>query len=194
MEINIREIIVEEELEIGGLELDVLKVGGGISGAKEVHIGTDEPTGDEVIWIDPSEEADVIPTKTSELENDSGFITEAPTKVSELENDSKFISAPRISEFSYSATGINIENNTVYRFTNAMSSLALVQPTEIDKLFQSEVVFKSGTTATSLSYDNSIKWSGDDITDNKFIPVANKTYNIIFWFDGFNMNAVARGV
>lgn len=87
MEVNIGEIIVEEELEIGGLELDVLKVGGGISGAKEVHIGTDEPTGDEVIWIDPSEEADKIPTKTSELENDSKFVNEefVTNKIAEAE-------------------------------------------------------------------------------------------------------------
>lgn len=52
----------------------------GIEAGKEVHIGTDEPTGEELIWIDPSEEADVIPTKTSELENDSGFITEIPNE------------------------------------------------------------------------------------------------------------------
>lgn len=63
-------------------------------GAKEIYIGADEPTGKEVIWIDTTEEADKIPTKTSELENDSGFITEIPdipTKVSQLENDSNFI-------------------------------------------------------------------------------------------------------
>lgn len=32
-----------------------------------------------------------IPTKTSQLTNDSGFITKAPTKTSELTNDSGFI-------------------------------------------------------------------------------------------------------
>lgn len=87
MEVNIGEIIVDEELEIGDLELDVLKVGGGTGGAKEVHIGTDEPTGDEVIWIDPSEEADVIPTKTSQLENDSKFVNEeyVDKKIAEIE-------------------------------------------------------------------------------------------------------------
>ena len=48
----------------------------GIEAGKEVHIGTDEPTGEEVIWIDPNGEADVIPTKISELENDSKFVDE----------------------------------------------------------------------------------------------------------------------
>lgn len=42
-----------------------------------------------------------VPTKTSELENDSGFITSAdipavPTKTSELDNDSGFISSPNV--------------------------------------------------------------------------------------------------
>lgn len=32
-----------------------------------------------------------VPTKTSELENDSGFVTSVPTKVSELENDSGYL-------------------------------------------------------------------------------------------------------
>lgn len=48
----------------------------GIEAGKEVHIGTDEPAGEEVIWIDPSEEADEIPTKTSQLVNDSKFVNE----------------------------------------------------------------------------------------------------------------------
>ena len=48
----------------------------GIEAGKEVHIGTDEPIDEEVVWIDPSGETDKIPTKTSELENDSKFATE----------------------------------------------------------------------------------------------------------------------
>lgn len=91
----------------------------GIEAGKEVYIGSEEPTDEDVvIWVDPSEEADKIPTKTSELENDSGFVNEeyvnnkiaeaelgsgdidlseyakkieVPTKVSQLENDSGFI-------------------------------------------------------------------------------------------------------
>lgn len=60
--------------------------GTGEGGVKEVHIGTNEPTGDEVIWIDPSEEADIIPTKTSQLENDSKFVNEdyVDKKISEI--------------------------------------------------------------------------------------------------------------
>lgn len=37
-----------------------------------------------------------VPTKTSELTNDSGFITKAPTKTSELTNDSNYVSSTDI--------------------------------------------------------------------------------------------------
>lgn len=52
--------------------------------------------GVELIGNKTSEDLGIdIPTKTSELENDSGFITEAdvPTKTSELQNDSGFITS-----------------------------------------------------------------------------------------------------
>ena len=270
-EIEIDEILIDDDVEIGNIELDVIKLapeqpgeGGtsdyrklankpqingielvgnkttkdlGIEAGKEVHIGEEEPTNEEVIWIDPTEEADKIPTKTSELENDSGFITEIPdiptktselendsgfiteipdiptktselendsgfiteipdipTKVSELENDSEFITMPRISKNTATTTGINLTNNTVHRFTNTMTNLTLALPSTIDELFQCEVIFKSGTTATSLTYDENIKWSGDDLKDDVFVPFSEKTYNILFWYDGFNINAVVRGV
>jgi hypothetical protein len=63
--------------KINGIELkgDKTTQELGIEAGKEVHIGADEPTDEDVvIWIDPTEEADKIPTKTSELENDSGFL------------------------------------------------------------------------------------------------------------------------
>lgn len=51
--------------------------GGTGEGNNEVYIGTNEPTEESVeIWINPNGEATTIPTKTSELENDSGFLTE----------------------------------------------------------------------------------------------------------------------
>ena len=109
-------------------------------------------------------------------------------------NDYNIKSLPTIKEYDSTGTGFNLEDNTVFRFTKEVSSLALALPNTINQLFQCELAFKSGTTATSLSYDESIKWSGDDIKDNVFVPVANKTYNILFWYDGFNMNAVVRGV
>ena len=60
------------------------------------------------IYLTPAEstpEVTDIPTKTSELENDSGFITEddlpsVPTKTSELENDSNFVTEDDLKDIS----------------------------------------------------------------------------------------------
>ena len=59
----------------------------------EIYIGSGEMPEGYVLQIDPEGTADSIPTKTSELENDSGFITSSdlPTKTSQIENDSGFI-------------------------------------------------------------------------------------------------------
>lgn len=62
-------------------------------GVKQVYIGEEEPTDESVtVWINPNEEATEIPQKTSDLINDSGFITDNTnnltnyTKTSELSN------------------------------------------------------------------------------------------------------------
>lgn len=70
------------------------KESGEFDGKSGVYVGSgDMPEGYNV-QIDPDGEAIKLPTKTSELENDSGFITknDIPTKTSELDNDSGFIS------------------------------------------------------------------------------------------------------
>lgn len=68
---------------------------GGSGGKEEIYIGSGEMPEGYVLQIDPEGTADSIPTKTSELENDSGFITasELPTKTSQLVNDSGFTTA-----------------------------------------------------------------------------------------------------
>ena len=70
---------LDNKPKINGVELtgDITTEDLGIEAGKEVHVGENEPTDEDVvIWVDPSEKADRIPTKTSELENDSGFVNE----------------------------------------------------------------------------------------------------------------------
>ena len=89
---------------------------------------------------------------------------------------------------------ITLANNTEYRFTQDLSSLTLTLPQTIDTTFIVGVVFSSGSTATAMTYDGLIKWSGDDVTSGSFVPQADKMYNIVLWYDGINVNAVVRGV
>ena len=84
---------------------------------------------------------------------------------------------------------ITLADNHEYRYTTDLTSLTLTMPSGD---FIASVVFSSGSTPTSMTYDSSIKWSGDDVTNNAFVPVASKTYNIVFWYDGININAISR--
>ena len=85
---------------------------------------------------------------------------------------------------------LTLADNHEYRYTQDLSSLTLTMPSGD---FIASVVFASGSTPTSMTYDSNIKWSGDDVTNGQFVP-SEKTYNIVMWYDGLNINGVVRGV
>jgi len=86
---------------------------------------------------------------------------------------------------------LTLADNNEYRYTTDLTSLTLTMPSGN---FIASVVFSSGSTPTSMTYDSSIKWSGNDVTSNAFVPVANQEYEIVFWYNGLSVNAVVRGV
>lgn len=91
--------------------------------------------------------------------------------------------------------GDELEDNTEYRL-GEQATLNIIEklPTvDNDKDFICSLVFTSGETATKFNYDSTIKWSGEDLTDNKFVPVTNKRYTVVLWYDGV-WNGTARGV
>lgn len=88
---------------------------------------------------------------------------------------------------------LTLASNNEYRYTQNLTSLTITLPASIDNDFIAWVVFNSGSTATTITIPNTVKISGDDVESNVFTPVANKTYNIGFWYDGINVNAVVRG-
>lgn len=85
---------------------------------------------------------------------------------------------------------LTLADNHEYRFTQELTALTLTMPSGD---FISSIVFASGSTPTSMTYDSNIKWSGDDVTNGQFVPTE-KTYNIVMWYDGININGVVRGV
>jgi hypothetical protein len=91
-----------------------------------------------------------------------------------------------------STTGIvTLEDNHEYRFTKDLNTLVITIP-EGD--FIAGVVFSSGTTSTQVVCSGDVKWSGEAVDNNIFTPEADTVYNIVFWYDGININAVERGV
>lgn len=89
---------------------------------------------------------------------------------------------------------LTLENNTEYRNSQEALALSLLILDNYPNDYISGVVFKSGETATTLTYPDFVKFSGDDVNNGVFVPNANTDYNLIFWHDGLNINAVARGV
>ena len=67
-------------------------------------------------------------------------------------------------------------------------------PANIPEDYISGFVFVCKSEPRTLSYPDSIIFTGDDVIDNVLVPVANKVYNVVFWYDGINVNAVSRGV
>ena len=70
-DISITEITGGHNVDFGGgNDFDVM------DGSSGVYVGSQTPTDPDVnVWIDPSGTATTIPTKTSDLTNDSGFLT-----------------------------------------------------------------------------------------------------------------------
>lgn len=86
---------------------------------------------------------------------------------------------------------LTVADNTEYRYTQELDSIDLTMP---NGDFIASIVFESGSTATVMTYDSGIKWSGDDVVMGFFVPTADKTYNIVLWYDGININGISRGV
>lgn len=91
-----------------------------------------------------------------------------------------------------STAEITPDNNTEYR-CGEVTSVTITLPEDMPDDYAAYIVFTSGTTAAEAVYPDSIKWSGDDVIDGVFIPVASRRYNIGIWYDGVNVNAAARG-
>ena len=95
-------------------------------------------------YVDSKADASNIPTKTSDLTNDSGFITSSslPTKVSDLTNDSGFIT--------------NTVNNLSNYYTKAQTDNLLDDKADVSSL---------STVATTGSYN--------DLSNKPTIPTVN---------------------
>ena len=104
---------------------------GGSGGKDEIYIGSGEMPEGYVLQIDPEGTADTIPTKTSQLENDSGFITSSdlPTKTSQLVNDSGFITVGDLPDPELPSV-TEADNGKVLRVVNGVWAAASIPNAE----------------------------------------------------------------
>lgn len=92
------------------------------------------------------------------------------------------------------STPLTLLHNKEYRLGTIPNAFKFDFPETLIDDYIASIDFVTNTTP-ELSYDVGIHWSGDDISDNTaFVPVANKHYTIVFWYDGTYLNGAVRGV
>lgn len=89
-------------------------------------------------------------------------------------------------------TSAELADNTEARF-GEVASLTLTLPTDTTGDYISSVAFTSGTTATSLTYPDTIAMIGTDCIDGVLAPVANKRYTVIVAYDGAGLVGYVAG-
>lgn len=100
--------------------------------------------------------------------------------------------APKISDGSIGS--FELRDNTICIFSGNTTNFTITFPSTATNRYMSTLSFKSGTTATVFSYPTGIIWSGFDIVNGQFVPVAGKYYEIVFWKNNYGFNAAVRGV
>lgn len=136
-----------------------------------------------------------VPTKTSDLTNDSGFITNAgvtsfngstgavtiavPTATSDLTNDSGFQSLA-YTAISSASSSTTLAWNTVYQWTVNPTSISLTLPSApTDSRGEIVLKFTTGSTAPTVTWPSGLKWAnGEEIT-----PEASTTYEFSIGYD-----------
>ena len=100
-----------------------------------------------------------------------------------------------------SGTSFECTDNTIFDGgSSAIAAVTCTLPSTIPADYWVQINFASGSTATTFTYDSSIKWVDgcDDVqfisNVRKFVPVANKRYTVMFISDGTNVIATAKGV
>lgn len=93
-----------------------------------------------------------------------------------------------------STNSFELSDNTIATFSGNTDSITITFPSTATNRYMSTISFKSGTTATRFSYPTGIIWSGFDIVNGQFVPVAGKYYEIVFWKNNYGFNAAVRGV
>lgn len=100
--------------------------------------------------------------------------------------------APKLSDGS--TNSFELSDNTIFALSGNTANLTITFPSTATNRYMSTISFKSGTTATRFSYPTGIIWSGFDIVNGQFVPVAGKYYEIVFWKNNYGFNAAVRGV
>ena len=84
----------------------------------------------------------------------------------------------------YSTTvTIQLSDRNSFQYTKDLKKITVNIPTNIEAGYNAQIVFNSGSTATEFIINEEIVWLGDDVSNSKFTPQANRYYTIDIWKD-----------
>ena len=130
-------------------------------------------------------QAQAITQLDDDVMSNMSEIADIKSSVSTKKNAEKY--------YALTETAVELESNAIYR-AEELSSVEIHLPPVLTQDFICEIDFSSGAVATQFITIDDIKWTGDDIVDDAFVPIANKRYNVLIWWDGVFVNGAVRGV
>ena len=87
---------------------------------------------------------------------------------------------------------LDMKHGKLYRL-GTVSGISIKLPRSPEDDFYTELSFTSGEDATEFISDTVIRFTGDDIAAEEFIPREKTHYNLFIWYDG-EYQGVARGL
>ena len=169
-------------------------------------------------YVDDSVGGIHVPTKTSQLQNDSDFVIKTTNELTNYYTKNNTYTKNEVDALVAGGKGhvienmldvviyrlSNLDNKSEFRFFGPSNSgvIALglsfenVSLTSGDK-FEMSVTFQTASSECTFVITEStsvkVKLTGDDVTNGVLNPVANKVYEIAFYWNGFFMSGVVRG-
>lgn len=91
---------------------------------------------------------------------------------------------------------VTLVDNTIYNNTNsALSTLTVTEIANPTVDFGCQINFTSGSTATTVTPNANIVYTGDNVNENTgFVPRANCRYTVVYIYDGNNIRGMVQGV
>ena len=111
--------------------------------------------------------------KTTDTSYESNFLS-----LNDLQKEMKVVE----NTYSTSVT-IQLNDRNSFQYTKDLKKLTVNLPADIEAGYNAQIVFNSGSTATELVFNGDIVWIGDDVSNSKFTPQANKYYTVDVWKD-----------
>lgn len=172
-----------KRVTVDGVTYNIAGSGGGGEGGGAVD-SVNGMTGDVVLDaadVGALPDNTVIPTKTSDLTNDSGFLTSVPVTSVNGETGAVVLDADdvgaeaKITEVTIATDGAvtqALDANKIYHFTGALTSLTITLNAVANGIAQYHFDFLSGTTAPTLTMPAAV------VMPDGFAVEASKRYEV----------------